>query len=121
MNTYIDQMFGLKGKVALITGATHGIGFGIACALAKAGATICFNGRYKEKNEQALQAYAKEGIQAHGYVCDVTNESEVADMMKRSKPKSARSIFSSTTLGSFKESQCLKWMWPIFAKLSMSI
>ncbi|WP_305209664.1 gluconate 5-dehydrogenase [Dubosiella newyorkensis] len=83
MNTYIDQMFGLKGKVALITGATHGIGFGIACALAKAGATICFNGRYKENNEQALQAYAEEGIQAHGYVCDVTNESEVADMMKK--------------------------------------
>ena len=35
--------FSLNGKVALVTGASHGIGFAIAAAYAKVGATICFN------------------------------------------------------------------------------
>ncbi|TGY66096.1 gluconate 5-dehydrogenase [Dubosiella muris] len=83
MNTYIDQLFGLEGKVALVTGATHGIGFGIAVALGKAGATICFNGRSEEKNAQALAAYAEQGLHAHGYVCDVTKEDDVAAMIRQ--------------------------------------
>lgn len=83
MNKFIDEMFSLEGKVALITGATHGIGFGIASALAKAGAVICFNGRSAEKNEKALEAYKAEGIEAHGYVCDVTNEEDVDRMIKQ--------------------------------------
>lgn len=82
-NAYLDEMFGLQGKVALITGATHGIGMGIAIALGKAGASICFNGRSEKRNEEAVQAYAKEGIEAHGYVCDVTDENQVADMIAK--------------------------------------
>lgn len=35
--------FSLEGKVALVTGASYGIGFAIASAYAQAGATICFN------------------------------------------------------------------------------
>ncbi|OLU36951.1 gluconate 5-dehydrogenase [Ileibacterium valens] len=81
MNEVINELFSLSGKVALITGATHGIGFGIACALGKAGAKVCFNGRSAQKNEIALEEYKKAGIEAHGYVCDVTNEKEVADMI----------------------------------------
>lgn len=81
MEPFINSLFSLEGKVALITGATHGIGFGIAIALAKAGAVICFNGRSAEKNAKAVEAYKKEGIEAHGYVCDVTKEDEVAQMV----------------------------------------
>jgi gluconate 5-dehydrogenase len=69
--------FSLEGKVALVTGASYGIGFAIACAYAEAGATICFNDLAQDKLEKGLAAYAEKGIKAHGYVCDVTDENAV--------------------------------------------
>ncbi len=75
--------FSLKGKTALITGASYGIGFAIATAYAQAGATIVFNDIKDELVEKGLAAYKALGIKAHGYVCDVTNEDQVNDMVKR--------------------------------------
>ena len=69
--------FSLEGKVALVTGASYGIGFAIATAFAKAGATIVFNDIKQELVDKGLAAYEAEGIKAHGYVCDVTNEEQV--------------------------------------------
>lgn len=80
---YINGMFSLEKKVALVTGATHGIGFAIACALAKAGAVICFNGRYESKNKEAEFAYEKEGVRAKGYVCDVRDEKQVKNLVEQ--------------------------------------
>ena len=71
-----NEMFSLKGKVALVTGAVYGIGFAIAEALASAGATIVFNDR-------GLANYAEKGIKAYGYVCDVTDEPGVQEMVKK--------------------------------------
>lgn len=73
--------FSLDGKVALVTGAAYGIGFAIAKALAEAGASIAFNCRDTEHLEKALKAYEKEGIQARGYICDVTVETDVKNMV----------------------------------------
>ncbi|MGN1052909.1 MAG: gluconate 5-dehydrogenase [Candidatus Scatosoma sp.] len=73
----MENMFSLKGKVALVTGASYGIGFAIAKAYAKAGATIVFNDIKQELVDKGLAAYTAEGIQAHGYVCDVTDEDAV--------------------------------------------
>ncbi|MDH6534748.1 gluconate 5-dehydrogenase [Parabacteroides sp. 52] len=69
--------FSLKGKIALVTGASYGIGFAIASSMAEAGATIVFNDINNELIEKGLAAYKEKGIQAHGYVCDVTNEEQV--------------------------------------------
>ena len=69
--------FSLEGKVALITGASYGIGFAIATAYAKAGATIVFNDIKQELVDKGLAAYQEAGIEAHGYVCDVTDEDAV--------------------------------------------
>ncbi|MEG1125066.1 MAG: gluconate 5-dehydrogenase [Oscillospiraceae bacterium] len=71
------DMFSLKGKIALVTGASYGIGFAMAKGLSAAGATIVFNDIKQELVEKGVAAYAAEGITAHGYVCDVTDEEQV--------------------------------------------
>ena len=65
--------FSLEGKVAWVTGASYGIGFAIATAFAAAGAKIAFNDIKQELVDKGLAAYKEEGIEAKGYVCDVTN------------------------------------------------
>lgn len=75
--------FSLEGKVALVTGASYGIGFAIATAYAQAGATIVFNDIKQELVDKGVAAYKEEGIEAHGYVCDVTNEEAVTEMVKK--------------------------------------
>ena len=69
--------FSLQGKIAWVTGGSYGIGFAIAEAFAAAGATIVFNDIRQELVDKGLAAYAEKGIRAHGYVCDVTDESAV--------------------------------------------
>ena len=75
--------FRLDGKVALITGASYGIGFAIAEAFAAAGATIVFNDVKQELVDKGLASYKGKGIKAHGYVCDVTNEEAVTDFIAK--------------------------------------
>ncbi len=71
------QAFSLEGKVALVTGASYGIGFALASALAEAGARIAFNVRSPDGRDKAAAAFAAAGIAARGYVCDVTDEPAV--------------------------------------------
>lgn len=73
--------FSLAGKVALVTGASYGIGFAIASALGEAGAKITFNGRRRELIEESTAVYKEMGIDARGYVCDVTDEGAVQNMV----------------------------------------
>ncbi|HEM5287095.1 TPA: gluconate 5-dehydrogenase [Streptococcus suis] len=76
----LDQ-FSLRGKIALVTGASYGIGFAIASAYAKAGATIVFNDINQELVDRGMEAYRAAGINAHGYVCDVTDEDGIQAMV----------------------------------------
>ena len=76
-------MFRLDGKIALVTGASYGIGFAIAKGLAEAGATIVFNDIKQELVDKGLAAYDEIGIKAHGYVCDVTDENAVAELIAK--------------------------------------
>ena len=73
--------FSLNGKVALVTGAAYGIGLAMAKALAGAGAKIVFNCSRQETVDRGLAAYKELGIDAKGYLCDVTNEDDVKAMV----------------------------------------
>jgi len=72
-----NDIFSLKGKIAWVTGASYGIGYAIAAALSDAGAKIVFNDIGQEQVDKGLAAYKADGIDAEGYVCDVTDEKAV--------------------------------------------
>lgn len=78
-----NKLFDLKGKTALVTGGTHGLGMAIATGLAKAGATIVINDLSPEKLEQAKKEYAKNGITIHTYLLDVTDETAAEQTISR--------------------------------------
>ncbi len=70
----------LKGKTALVTGSTSGIGLGIAKALARQGANIVMNGFGDVDGPKAeIEAL---GVQAAYHGADMSKPSEIADMMK---------------------------------------
>lgn len=77
----ILNLFSLEGKVALVTGGAYGIGFAMAEAYAQAGAKIAFNCRSQAHLDQALADYKAKGIDAKGYICDVTDEAQVKEMV----------------------------------------
>ncbi|WP_323617065.1 gluconate 5-dehydrogenase [Erysipelothrix rhusiopathiae] len=83
MSNFKMENFRLDGKIALVTGASYGIGFALAQGYAEAGATIVFNDINQDLVNKGLAAYEAEGIKAHGYVCDVTNEEQVTAMIKQ--------------------------------------
>ena len=77
----INNAFSLEGKVALVTGGAHSIGFALGVGLAQAGATVCFNSSNQESMEKGLEDYRQAGVNAYGYVADVTDEQAVQNMV----------------------------------------
>ena len=77
------NLFSLEGKVALVTGGAHSIGFSIGVGLAQAGARVCFNCSNQASLERGMEAYRQAGVDVHGYVADVTDETAVASMVAK--------------------------------------
>ena len=75
--------FRLDNKIALVTGASYGIGFAIAKGLYEAGAKIAFNDINQELVDKGLKAYEEVGIPVKGYVCDITDEKQVQELVKK--------------------------------------
>lgn len=77
------NLFDLTGKTALVTGGVHGLGMSMAKGLGNAGSTLVINNNSQEALGTAIQEYRANGLNAHGYVFDVTNESEVAEAITK--------------------------------------
>ena len=80
----MNKLFDLTGKIALVTGSTDGLGKAIAIGLGKANATVIINGRSSlDKLNMVVEEFRKKGIKATGYLCDVTNEAQVVEMVRK--------------------------------------
>lgn len=75
----LNDLFGLKGKRALVMGSSKGIGYALARGLGKAGAEVILNGRNAGALEAASAQLASEGIDAEANVFDVTESASVRD------------------------------------------
>ena len=73
----IEELFDLSGKVALVTGGTHGIGMAVGKVLGKAGAKICVNGTSEKNLEKCKEEYAADGVDVYTLKFDVTDETAV--------------------------------------------
>ena len=79
-----QTLFDITGKVALVTGSTHGLGMSMAMGLGKAGATIVVNGNSsQEKIDKAVELYKAEGINAVGYKFNVADEAQVMESINK--------------------------------------
>ncbi|MEM1257940.1 MAG: gluconate 5-dehydrogenase [Bacteroidota bacterium] len=80
------ELFNLSGKIALVTGSTHGLGMAMAKAMGRAGATIVVNGNSsQEKIDKALVEYKNEGIHAVGFKFNVADEAQVVSAIAEIK------------------------------------
>ena len=77
------SIFSLEGKVAWVTGGGRGIGFSMTAGLAKAGVRVVFNARSEASVREATQQFQAQGIEARGFVCDVTDEKSVQALVNQ--------------------------------------
>ena len=80
----MNNLFNLKGKVALITGGNGGLGLAMAEGLAQAGSDIIIAARDQGKTAEAVSALKAHGIHAEGITVDVTQESQIRDKVSKS-------------------------------------
>jgi NAD(P)-dependent dehydrogenase (short-subunit alcohol dehydrogenase family) len=84
------NMKSLEGRIALITGASRGLGKAIALELAQAGAKLALIGRDDEKLTETAEEAARVGNEAHVYVTDVMQEQQVEALKQRIQSKFGR-------------------------------
>ena len=87
---YLEQLFTLEGKVALVTGATRGLGQGMSDALLRAGATVVLNGSNRERLAETARQFADEGLPVVDFACDLSDAAQVAqlaDFVLREQPR----------------------------------
>jgi gluconate 5-dehydrogenase len=78
-----SDLFSLKGRLALVTGSSQGIGLALAEGLAGHGAIVVLNGRSAEKMDKAVKALSAKGLAAHGMAFNVTDRAAVAEAVER--------------------------------------
>lgn len=82
MNDYLARKFGLRGKVALVTGSSQGLGQAMATALAASGADVIVNGRDAAKLAPVVKQLAALGVKAHAIAADLGNRADVKRLIE---------------------------------------
>lgn len=75
-------LFDLSGRLALITGSSHGLGLVLARGLAEAGAEVVLNGRNEQRLKQAVAGLRQDGCRAHGCAFDITDAPQIAEQVR---------------------------------------
>lgn len=83
----IKQQFDLKGKVAIITGASKGIGESIARGLAEFGAKVVISSRKQEAVDAVAAGFKKDGLEAIGIACHVGNKDQLENLVAQTVAK----------------------------------
>ncbi len=79
----IKNLFNLEGKVAIVTGASKGIGEAIARGLAEFGAKVVVSSRKQEAVDAVAENFKKDGIEATGIACHVGDEEQLKNLVSK--------------------------------------
>lgn len=79
----VKEQFNLKGKVAIITGSSKGIGKAIAKALAEQGAQVVISSRSQEACDEVAAAFTDEGLKAVGIACHIGKEDQRKNLVNK--------------------------------------
>jgi 2-deoxy-D-gluconate 3-dehydrogenase len=82
MNGYLDSLFSLKGKVAIVTGGGRGLGKGMAIALANAGADVALISRTESELNQVVKEIQRAGGRASAHPADISKVEKIQDLVQ---------------------------------------
>ena len=85
MNTYLQQQFGLENKVAVITGASRGLGQAMAIALGEAGATVVAIGSKVENVANTISLLKEKGVSCLALGCDQGDGEQISQAINIEK------------------------------------
>jgi len=79
--TYLDNLFSLQGKFAVVTGASRGLGRAIAEALLRAEATVILVGSNERRLEETTQSFVNEKLKAFSFRCDLADPLQINELV----------------------------------------
>lgn len=88
--SYLDKLFSLKGRVAVVTGGSRGIGKGITAGLLGAGAQCVITGVNEKRLMDTVAQFQAEGLAAEGFPCELSDMDQIAALVEHVKEKYSR-------------------------------
>jgi NAD(P)-dependent dehydrogenase (short-subunit alcohol dehydrogenase family) len=88
--SFVDSIFSLRGKIAIVTGAGRGIGNAIASGFLRAGATVVLADIDAERLRAATQALRDENLDAHSVLCDLSRPDQIESLANQFRGQFSR-------------------------------